>query len=67
MSAELHHRCPECGDREHLYGRVDVRWNFERQEWVSGAMEDDFECTECDWSGSLEETMMEETDAPQSR
>ena len=51
-----HHRCPECGERNHLYGRADCRWDHDRQEWVVGDMENAIECTECDWSGGREDT-----------
>lgn len=60
MSTKIHHRCPECGDRDHLYGRSDCRWDFDAQEWVVGDMEDQIECSDCDWSGSLTETMFAE-------
>lgn len=65
--AQLHHRCPECGDRDHLYGRADVRWDFDRQEWTVGDMEDQIECTECDWSGTTEQTVFEDDDDADAR
>ncbi|WP_226018437.1 hypothetical protein [Novosphingobium sp. FKTRR1] len=55
--AKVHHRCPECGDRDHLSGRSDSRWDFARQEWVVGDMEDQVECMECDWSGTMQQTI----------
>lgn len=55
--AEQHHRCPECGDRDHLYGRADARWSHDDQDWIVTFMEDEIECTECDWSGPLAETV----------
>lgn len=58
-----HRRCPECGDRDHLYGRADCKWNHDRQEWVVGDMEDQIECTECDWSGSVDDTVMKTEEA----
>ena len=54
------HRCPECGGREHLYGRSDCHWDFKKQEWVVGDMEDEIDCTECDWTGPLSATFYEE-------
>lgn len=57
MTTDTDHRCPECGDAEHLYGRADVRWNRTVGAWVPGDMEDGIECTECDWSGSLADTV----------
>jgi len=60
MPKLTHHRCPECGDRDHLYGRADCRWSFEQQEWVVGDMEDEIDCTECDWSGCTADTFFNE-------
>lgn len=54
---KIHRRCPECGGRDHLYGRSDCRWDFALQEWVVGDMEAEIECTDCDWSGTLEQTI----------
>ena len=59
-----HRRCPECGDRDHLYGNTDSKWSHDRQEWVSFRMDDIVECTECDWSGSVEDTLMVVEDEP---
>lgn len=52
-----HHRCPECGDREHLYGKIDTRWDFARQEWIGCPDEGTIECTNCDWSGEIAATI----------
>jgi hypothetical protein len=56
MKTTIHYRCPECGGREHLYMRADIRWHFESQTWqhVDGSEEDHLvDCTECDWQGAL--------------
>lgn len=57
MKPFTQHRCPQCGDDRHLYGRADSRWNPDLGEWVTSEMEDEIECTECDWSGSIDETI----------
>jgi len=60
---KVHYRCPECGGRDSLYMRADIRWNFNRQAWVhvDGSEEDyGVDCTECDWTGPLGECEAEE-------
>jgi len=63
MPKLTHHRCPECGNRDYLYGRADCRWNFEWQVWVIGDMEDEIECTECDWIGCEADTLFNEEES----
>lgn len=55
-TAPARHACPECGDAYHLYARADVKWNPEIGGWVATDCEDEVECTECDWSGPMNET-----------
>jgi DNA-directed RNA polymerase subunit RPC12/RpoP len=62
INPKIDYRCPECGDRDHLYMRADIRWSFKRQEWihVHGSEEDhDVDCTECDWTGFIAEAEAE--------
>lgn len=56
----LHHRCPECGGRDHLYGRADCRWSYDAQEWVVTDLEDEIDCGSCGWVGSLADTVLTE-------
>ena len=49
--------CPNCGGTDSLYGRADIRWSHDRLEWIVGDMEDGIECTECDWSGTMADTI----------
>lgn len=50
-SGPVRKACPACGDEHHLYGRADVRWDPAAAEWVVGDMEDEIDCTTCDWLG----------------
>ncbi len=48
--------CPQCGDREHVYARPDLRWNDERQQWEICAGElSSIECTTCDAGSTLDD------------
>ena len=58
--AQIHHRCPECGDHKHLYRGVSARWDFEAQAWVRGDLEDEVDCTNCDWTGFSDATEIAE-------
>jgi hypothetical protein len=49
--------CPKCGDERHLYqAGADVRWRPEPRRWEHTGDYDLIECTECDWTGTEEET-----------
>lgn len=54
-TTKTHMRCPECGGRDDLSGRADVRWDFEAQDWVVTDLEDQVDCMVCDWTGSARE------------
>lgn len=62
MTNETHRRCPECGGRDHLYSKAEIRWSHTDQAWMAtGANWDhEIECTECDWQGSLADTLYTE-------
>lgn len=49
------YRCPECGNRDGLYVRADLRWDAEDQEWqpVMDSLEEGVDCTECDHVGPI--------------
>lgn len=53
-----HHRCPECGDHEHLYAEAECRWSHVAQQWILECPEDNpkTECTSCDWQGNMGDT-----------
>ncbi|CAB4120964.1 hypothetical protein UFOVP4_33 [uncultured Caudovirales phage] len=59
----IHHRCPECGDRDHLSACANVLWSHQAQSWVIGDIEPEIECVMCLWMGSLSETVFEEPGA----
>jgi hypothetical protein len=54
-------RCPECGDADHLYARADIHWDRTSEIWRIGNMEDAVDCTECDWTGSMADTLYTES------
>ena len=49
----IKYRCPECGSEEYLYVRADARWNPETGSWETCFIEDECDCTECDWAGPM--------------
>lgn len=44
--------CPECKQSGSIYGRADCTFDPIRREWVVGDIEDEMDCTHCDWNGS---------------
>lgn len=49
--------CPKCKDQYHLYqAGADVRWRPEERRWDHTGDYDQIECTECDWTGTEEDT-----------
>ena len=50
-----------CGADTHLYGRADTRWDPGEDTWVIADMEDEIDCTNCSWAGSLRELDMKGT------
>lgn len=48
MRAAKPFACPNCGDPNRIYARLDVRWNDATQKWepLSGCQT---ECTDCDY------------------
>ena len=55
-AARANRACPACGDNAHLYARADVRWDNHLETWVTGDLEDEIDCTTCDWCGPMAET-----------
>ena len=49
------YRCPECGNREGLYVRADLRWHHETESWEPclDSIEEGVDCTECDHVGPI--------------
>ena len=56
VQLKIDRRCPECGGSETLRGRADVLWDDRLQAWLLSHLEDEIECAECGWMGSLDET-----------